>query len=144
MELVATLLSRVLLEGLLPKCCSSANLVSRPKKEAPEVPTDYPGISITFGLYRILMAIIRQRLVDRLDAKLRPEQLGFRPGRSTTDAIFALVDVTKRKTEVNESTDAIFIDFKAAYDTVHPSALRFAMKRLGLPTGICARLTAVT
>jgi hypothetical protein len=44
-------------------------------------------------------------------------QSGFRCNRSTTDHIFCIRQILKKKLEFNESVHQLFIDFKEAYDS---------------------------
>jgi sorting nexin-29 len=48
---------------------------------------------------------------------------GFRRNRSTTDHIFSIRQVLKKKWEHNEAVYQLFIDFKKAYDSVRREAL---------------------
>ena len=62
-------------------------------------------------MYCLLPRLILNRIAEHVDAKLIPEQAGFRPGKSCTSQ---LLNLTERLI-----TDAVFVDLSAAYDTVN-------------------------
>jgi hypothetical protein len=75
---------------------------------------NYRPISLTCVLRRVFEQIFRRHYIDRLSNRLHPSQGGFRHNRSTYDQIFILHEALVR----NKETIAIFLDIKAAYDTV--------------------------
>jgi hypothetical protein len=46
------------------------------------------------------------------------EQSGFRAGRSCTDNIFSLKNLTEKRTARNLETHLVFVDLQKAYDSV--------------------------
>jgi hypothetical protein len=64
--------------------------------------------------------MVNQRLTTYLEANklLSPEQAGFRQHRSTMDQVAAFTQDVKEKLDSKESTLAVLVDFKAAFDTV--------------------------
>ena len=58
-------------------------------------------------------------------------QCGFRRDRSTTDQIFNVRLILQKGREFNIPTHHLFIDFKAAYDTIKRTELCKVMKELG-------------
>jgi hypothetical protein len=67
----------------------------------------YRGISLLSTLYKILSNILLSRLVPYIDEIIGDHQCGFRRNRSTTDRIFCIRQILKKKWEYNESTSAI-------------------------------------
>ena len=64
---------------------------------------------------------IWERVIDRRlrsEVSIYPEQFGFVPGRSTTDAIFALRQLVEKYKEGQQNLHCIFIDLEKAYDRV--------------------------
>ena len=54
-----------------------------------------------------------------MDAKLIPEQAGFRPGKSCTSQLLHLTEHIEDGYEKRMITGAVFVDLSAAYDTVN-------------------------
>ena len=54
-----------------------------------------------------------------MDAKLIPEQAGFRPGKSYTSQLLNLTEHIEDGYEKRLITGAVFVDLSAAYDTVN-------------------------
>jgi Reverse transcriptase (RNA-dependent DNA polymerase). len=70
-------------------------------------------MSHTMKLYEI---IINKRI--RFETQISDKQFGFMPGRSTTDAIFALRQFMEIHLEKEQSLIFVFIDLEKAYDRV--------------------------
>ena len=70
-------------------------------------------------------------------------QAGFQSGKSTTDQLFTLRQILAKGNEYNIPTHHLFIDFKAAYDTIIRNEVYVSMLELDLPTKLI-RLTKAT
>ena len=60
---------------------------------------------------------------EGVDKKLRKEQAGFRPKRSTTEHIFILRNILEQANEWRAGLYAHFEDFEKAFDSVHRESL---------------------
>ena len=58
-------------------------------------------------------------------------QRGFRNGKSTTDQIFTMRQIVEKMAEYRHNTYHLFIDFKAAYDSIARVKLYDAMSYFG-------------
>jgi hypothetical protein len=80
------------------------------------------------------------------NADVQHYQAGFQTGKSTTDQLFALRQILEKCNEFNITTHHLFIDFKAAYDTIIRNEV--GMSELNFPTKLIrlikATLTIVT
>ncbi|KAL6486773.1 hypothetical protein MHYP_G00033990 [Metynnis hypsauchen] len=95
---------------------------------------NYRGISLLSIAGKILARVILNRLILSVSEENLPEaQCGFRPGRSTTDMIFAVRQVQEKCKEQNKDLYAVFIDLMKAFDTVNREALWVILQRLGCP-----------
>ena len=61
------------------------------------------------------------------------EQFGFVKGKSTTDAIFALMQLQERYREGQQYLQWVFIDLEKAYDSVPREELYWCMRDKGVP-----------
>ena len=83
---------------------------------------------------KILARIILNRLIFNIsEHNLLEAQCGFRPGRSTTDMIFAVRQVQEKCREQNLDLYAVFVDLTKEFDTVDRAALWTVLQKLGCP-----------
>jgi hypothetical protein len=80
--------------------------------------SNYRGISFLSTLHKILSNILLARLTPYADEIIGDHQCGFRRFRSTTDRMFNIQQVLRKKWEYNGTEHQLFIDFKKAYDSV--------------------------
>ena len=104
------------------------------KKGDPFDCANYRGISLLNIGYKILSAVVCERLKPFVNNLIGPYQCGFRPGKSTIDQIFTLRQVLEKSQEVKIGTHHLLVDFKAAHDSVHRDELYSAMSSFGIPT----------
>jgi hypothetical protein len=83
--------------------------------------------------YKILSNILLSRLTPYAKEIIEEHQCGFRHNRSTTDHIFCICQVRKKKWEHNEAAHQLFIDLKKAYDSVRREALYNILIQFGIP-----------
>lgn len=85
----------------------------------------------------ILNTVLSTVMAGRITAwaeKAQPEtQNGFRPRRGTTDCLWNVGEVLRQRRAEGLTTWAVFVDIKAAFDTVSREALYHIMLRLGFP-----------
>ncbi|XP_055623150.1 uncharacterized protein LOC129766599 [Toxorhynchites rutilus septentrionalis] len=90
---------------------------------------NYRGITLTNAAYKVLTS----RLSPIAKGFVGQYQAGFMGAHATTDQIFALQQILQKCREYNVTTHHIFIDFKAAYDTVDREQLWQIMHDYGFP-----------
>ena len=67
--------------------------------------------------------MILNRIQPYIDPILRPNQNGFRSGRSTTSHILALRQLFEGVKSHNLKTIIIFVDFKKAFDSINRATM---------------------
>lgn len=95
---------------------------------------NYRGITLLSAVYKILSAVILNRLKPIAENVLGDYQCGFRPGRSTTDQIFNIRQIMEKMYEFGIDIHQLFVDFRQAYDSIDRRALWTAMGELGVPS----------
>jgi hypothetical protein len=84
----------------------------------------------------------------RANAAVQHYQARFQSGKSTTDQLFALRQILEKCNEFNITTHHLFIDFKAAYDTIIRHEVYVGVSQLKFPKKLIritkATLTIVT
>ena len=107
----------------IPKIWRQAKVVAllKPGKD-PSVAKSFRPISLLCHTYKLFERLILNRIAcrtRRCEAKLIPEQAGFRPGKSCTSQLLNLTERIEDGYEKRLITGAVFVDLSAAYDTVN-------------------------
>ena len=104
----------------IPKLWRQAKVVAllKPGKD-PSVAKSFRPISLLCHTYKLFERLILNRIAEHVDAKLIPEQAGFRPGKSCTSQLLNLTEHIEDGYEKRLITGAVFVDLSAAYDTVN-------------------------
>lgn len=97
---------------------------------------NYRGISLLSVAGKILCSVINTRLRAWRNVHTREEQAGFRPGRGCVDQIFALRQTVEERLKYQQPTSIVFIDFAAAFDSVHRESLWQTMASNQVPAPI--------
>ena len=106
-------------------------------------PNNYRGITLLESSYKILANIIRARLTPIAEAIDQESQCGFRPGRSTIDAIFSLKIALKKRKEHGLDTYVLFLDLVKAFDKVPRDMLWLVLQKFGVPPKLINLLKAL-
>ena len=104
----------------IPKLWRQAKVVAllKPGKD-PSVAKSFRPISLLCHTYKLFERLILNRIAEHVDAKLIPEQAGFRAGKSCTSQLLNLTEHIEDGYEKRLITGAVFVDLSAAYDTVN-------------------------
>ena len=94
------------------------------------------GITLLSVAGKVFCTIVLLRIRDAVDEHLRENQAGFRMGRSCVDQCFALRQVIEKSLEMQLPVKVNFIDFKAAFDSVHRDSLWKVLRSYGIPEKI--------
>ncbi|BHF80935.1 hypothetical protein SprV_0702406400 [Sparganum proliferum] len=76
------------------------------------------------------------------DSRTRPNQAGFRAGRGCADQIFTLRRILEFRHSYQQPTAVCFVDFAAAFDSVHRESLWRIMALDGVPAKIITMIKA--
>jgi hypothetical protein len=106
---------------------------------------NYRGICLLNVTYKVFAKILYDRLLPDANATVQHYHAGFQSGKSTTDQLFACIlrQILEKCNEFNFTTHHLFIDFKAAYDTIIRNEVYVGMSELNFPTKLI-RLTKAT
>lgn len=96
--------------------------------------TNYRPISVLTAMSKLLEKIINSRLLRYLNANniISNNQYGFRAGRSTEDAVSALVDDIVDCFEKQRKGLGLFLDLSKAFDTVSIPKLLLKLEAVGI------------
>lgn len=137
-EALADIFNRIVLRGEVIKEWGESMAVLLHKKGSVSDVNNYRGIMIERTTEKIFSLLWSSRLTDWAETNkvLVGTQFGFRPKRSTMDAIFvtnAAINVARRE---KRNRYLIFVDFTKAFDTVPRERLWNKLERLGIPSPI--------
>ena len=107
-----------------PDSFKFANIVSIYQKGDATKMQNYRPISLLQVLYKIFAGLIKIRLIETYDPWIQQNQFGFRPKKSTTQAIFIarrLMDMAER---TGSNLSIILLDWKMAFDKVNQEKLK--------------------
>ena len=93
---------------------------------------NWRGITLLSIPGKNFLNIILERIKSSVDERLREEQAGFRPHRSTIDQIFTLRMIIEESTEI-QSNLINFVDFQKAFDSLHRPSLWKILTLYGFP-----------
>ena len=92
------------------------------------------GITLLDIAGKVFSTILLMRVKEEVDIRMRENQAGFRKGRSCSDQIFSLNQVIEKCLDQQLPCLINFIDFKAAFDSVHRPSLWEILKICGIPS----------
>ena len=90
---------------------------------------NYRGIKLMSHTLKLWERVIEARI--RKEVTIAEQQFGFRPGRSTIDAIFCLRLLLEKWTEGKKAVHCAFIDLKKVYDRVPSEELWECLRLAG-------------
>lgn len=102
---------------------------------------NYRGITLLNTAYKIFSNLLFARLQPYTEKVIGNYQCGFRPQRSTVDQVHTLRQILEKTNNIK--TFHLFIDFKAAYDSINRNKLLKAMTEFNIPTKL-VNLTKAT
>ncbi|CAJ2667257.1 unnamed protein product [Trifolium pratense] len=115
----------------LPKAITASFLTLVPKKDNPQVLSDYRPICLVGCLYKILSKVLAARLKKVIGKLISDCQTAFVPNRQILDGVLVvneLIDFAKRR---KDNCLLLKVDFERAYDTVNWNFLEYMMRRMG-------------
>ena len=92
--------------------------------------SNYRGIKLISHTMKLWERIVEKRL--RSDLKFSNQEYGFMPGKSTTDALFALRVLMEKYREGQKELHCVFVDTEKAYDKVPREEVWYCMRKSGL------------
>ena len=110
-----------------------SNIVPFPKSGNLEEVRNYRGIALSTIASQITNKMILNRIQPHINPILRPNQNGFRPGRSTISHILTLRRLIEGVKSHNLKTIIICVDFKKAFDSINRSIMLQILEAYGIP-----------
>lgn len=94
---------------------------------------NYRAICLAQTSYKLYTRILEKRLRVYVEQRLEEEQAAFRPERQTNDNIYIIRNLIERKIEEGGEMFLVFIDLKAAFDTIDRREIWKALEEMEIP-----------
>ena len=112
----------VLCEGKYFESLNLANIASIYKKGDPSKLENYRPIALLQTFYKLLAGMIKNRLSVSLEPWIQKTQYGFRPQKSTSQALFLarrLLDIAERQ---GTNMTLVLLDWEKAFDKINQAS----------------------
>jgi len=126
-----------------PERWKEGGVVPVAKKKGSDRVEDYRGVTLMPTLYKVYTGVLAERLREEVEGKgiIPPNQTGFRKGMGSIDNIYVLnYLVNKRLERKKGKVIAMFVDLKAAFDSVDREVLIGTMRQRGIREGLIERV----
>ena len=118
--------------GHIPTEMEQSIFVTIPKKPSVQNCTDFRTISLMSHVTKLLLKMIQQRIISKIDKEVSRLQSGFRHGLGTRESILNLRMVIERSLEMQNDVYICFIDYTKAFDRVIHSKVIDCLKEVGI------------
>lgn len=120
--------------GLFPNAWKIAELRLIPKLRKPgQRTTKYRPICLLSIFGKVLEKIIKDRLTEHTEPLLSTAQYGFRPGKSTADAVRAVIDKCRQGRQSNNSVILVALDIRNAFNAARWDMIRDRLEKMDTP-----------
>ncbi|KER32658.1 hypothetical protein T265_01342 [Opisthorchis viverrini] len=103
------------------------------KKGTRTLCVNHRGASLLAVAAKVLSGLILRRLTEHRERQIRENQAGFRLARGCIDHIFTLRQILEQRHCFQQPTMVVFLDLKAAFDSVDRQALWQCLWSKGVP-----------
>lgn len=143
-EPLAFIFSKCLELGYFADSLKISKVIPVFKNGDKQLPQNYRPISIVLIFSKIFESIMYEQLSFYFEYfNLTSEsQFGFRPGRSTTNAVMKIVDHTLRAFDNKESVALSLLDLSKAFDCIPFSFILQKLKFYGISSDACRIITS--
>ena len=128
--------NKTLLDNDKPELWSFMNIIPVPKSGDLTNTNNYRGISLICIIAKIYNRLILNRIRSVIDVKLRINQNGFRPKRTTVAQVLTLRRIIEGVKANHLPAIITFIDFKKAFDSIHRGKMMKILKAYGIPPNL--------
>eukprot|EP00116_Pleurobrachia_bachei_P001743 sb/3462005/ len=132
-EIILDMCNNALMNKNIPDQWRHQNIMPVPKKGDLTRVENYRGIALSSVISKTLNRLIRNRMTPAFEEILRPEQNGFRPGRSTSSHVLGLRRILEGARAKQITAVLLFVDFRRAFDSLHRGILMKILTAYGVP-----------
>ena len=131
---ITKLFNLILDSGYYPETWNHELIHSIHKNGSKTDLSNYQGITVLSSLAKLFTSLFYNRIENEIESKniLSPSQAGFRKNCRTTDHIFTLFSLIKKKLCKGEYLYTCFVDFRKTCDSICGKRLLYRLKEIGL------------
>ena len=128
------LFNAILNSGYFPEQWTEGIIIPLHKEGDKKCVNNYRGITLLSCLSKIFTSVLNSRLETfcKVNDTISDAQFGFRKGRSTVDAMFALLSTVQNYLSNNKRLYVAFVDLKKCFDSIYRNALWLKLFRAGI------------
>ena len=131
-DVITNLCNIMYSSGVIPTDLKQSIFITLPKKSKAQSCTEYRTISLMSHVTKLLLKVIEQRIVKKIDNEVSRLQSGFRTGSGTREGIFNLRTVCERAIDLGKDVYICFIDYTKAFDRVKHSKIIECPSEIGI------------
>ena len=133
-EPVTSIFRKSLEEGHMPNDWRKASITPIFKKGNRSSPNNYRPVSLTSILCKVMETLVKKKILEHLTENdlICKEQHGFTPGRSCCTQLLDTLDFWTQTLDDGGNIDAVYTDFKKAFDSVPHRRLMLKLNSLGI------------
>ena len=132
MDIITKLCNIIYNSGRLPTEMMHSIFITIPKKPKAQNCTDFRTISLMSHITKLLLKIIQQRIIGKIEGEISSYQSGFRQGTGTREGIFNIRTLCERSLEVQNDVYVCFIDYTKAFDRVKHGKMIECLSEIGV------------
>ena len=117
-DAVVLLLSACSSEKCIPEIWKTATVVALHKKGSVHNPNEYRPVSLSCIMCKVYEKLIREYILDGIEAVLSDKQHGFMRGRSCLSNLLDTMDAVNDLLAEGGCADILYFDFSKAFDSV--------------------------
>ena len=131
---IAMIINMSLDQGIVPDAMKLAKVIPIFKAKSKESFNNYRPISLLSNISKVLEKVVHKRLysfLTRCDI-ICDKQYGFRPNRSTIDAVTDLTSDVLSSLDRNDMCLSVYLDLSKAFDTINHKILLNKLEYYGI------------
>ena len=118
--------------GVIPTDLKQSIFITLPKKSKALSCIEYRTTSLMSHITKLLLKVIEQRIVKKIDNEVSRLQSGFRTGSGTREGILNLRTVCEQATNLGKDVYICFIDYTKVVDRVKHSKIIECLSEIGI------------
>ena len=140
---ITSIFRKSLEEGQIPSDWRQANIIPIFKKGSKCSPNNYRPVSLTSILCKVMETLVKTKVLNHMTENqlICEEQHGFTPGRSCSTQLLDTLDFWTNVLDEGGNLDAVYMDFKKAFDSVPHRRLLSKIEALGITGRVHAWIT---